>query len=89
MAIGHRWELSIIINYYYYCYYYYYDHYYYYCLSLLPEQGGRPPLDRHSEHNELHTMSMALFIPVCIIASLGICLALFFLYFNVRNRKKR
>lgn len=52
-------------------------------------QGGRPPLDRHSEHNELHTMSMTIFIPVCIIASLGICLALFFLYFNVRNRNKR
>jgi len=52
-------------------------------------EGGKPPSDRQIKHNVLNSMSMAVFVFMCSMASLGICLAVTFLYFNVKNRKRR
>ena len=46
-------------------------------------------MDRQSEHKELKTISMIVFVFTCTMASLGICLAFMFLCFNVRNRHRR
>ncbi|XP_020620120.1 gamma-aminobutyric acid type B receptor subunit 2-like [Orbicella faveolata] len=52
-------------------------------------EGGRAPADRQSVHKQLKTMTITMFILMCIMSSLGICLAFLFLCFNVRNRRKR
>ncbi len=51
--------------------------------------GGRAPVDRQSKHSQLKTINMTVFVFMCSMASLGICLAFMFLCFNVRNRHRR
>lgn len=46
-------------------------------------------MDRQSEHKQLNTISMTVFVFMCSMASLGVCLAFMFLSFNVRNRHRR
>ncbi|KAL9969178.1 hypothetical protein ACROYT_G021363 [Oculina patagonica] len=52
-------------------------------------EGGRAPVDRQSKHSQLKTINMTVFVFMCSMASLGICLAFMFLCFNVRNRHRR
>ncbi|KAJ7363717.1 hypothetical protein OS493_009880 [Desmophyllum pertusum] len=52
-------------------------------------EEGRPPVDRQSERKQLNTISMTVFVFMCSMACLGICLAFMFLCFNIRNRNRR
>lgn len=58
-------------------------------IFIILSSGGDPPCDRQRTRNKMVTMSRTVFIFMCSMASLGICLAIAFLCFNVRSRTRR
>lgn len=51
--------------------------------------NNTPPLDRTIKQNVASRISLTLFVVISIFAIMGILLALFFLFMNIKNRKQR